>query len=140
MVAADTCKAKLSAVQSTGGPDRHWSPESQPYASGDILVNFLRSGWIPEHSVTVESFYFPDGRHVNVFRFQLTKGEQTLMIPVIANPIINRLIKECRIDCFPISQHHLEPSRIDDLASGPTFLDQPEQCISRSLIRYDPLA
>jgi hypothetical protein len=126
MIAVDTCKAKVSTVQSTGGPDRHWSPESQSYASGDILMNFLRSGWVPEHLVAVETFYFSDCRHVNVFRFRLTKGEQTLTIPVVANPIIRRLIKECRIDCFPISQHHLKPSRIDDLAFGTTFLDQPD--------------
>ncbi len=104
MIATNTCKAILSTAPSAGPQNYHWSSESQSYASGDILINYLRNGWTPAHSVMMQTFHFGGYRHVHVFRFRLTQGDQTLTIPVIANPIIDRLIRDCQMDCIPMSQ------------------------------------
>jgi len=108
MIAVDTCKTKLSALQNTDRAHCHWSAESQPYASGDILIDYLRNGWMPEHLATVETFYFPDNRCVHIFHFLLRKETRTLVMPVVANPVIHRLIQECGIDCVPAPQHSIE--------------------------------
>jgi hypothetical protein len=73
---------------------RHWSPESQPYAPADVLLNYLQSGWLLESLASVETFYYAGYRRVDIVHFTLRSGDSILEMPVLANPAVTRLLEE----------------------------------------------
>jgi hypothetical protein len=81
---------------------RHWCPQSQKYAPGDVLLAYLRNGWALDPVAEVERVYYSGYRCVEVFYFVLANGDQVLKMPVIANPRIHKLVEENRIKLFQI--------------------------------------
>jgi hypothetical protein len=74
--------------------ERHWSPESQPYAPADVLLNYLHSGWSLETLASVETFYYAGYRRVDIVHFTLRNGDSILEMPVLSNPAVTRLLEE----------------------------------------------
>ncbi len=70
----------------------HWSPESQTYTTADVLLQFLRDAWTLRRNVVVESFGCASYRRVSVYHFVLQKGNRQIELPIIENPIVQRLI------------------------------------------------
>jgi hypothetical protein len=90
------------APRTTTEDSRHWCPQSQKYAPGDVLLSHVRNGWTLDPVVGVECFYYSGYRCVEVFHFVLTAGDQVLKMPVIANPKIHQLIEEYQLTSFHI--------------------------------------
>jgi hypothetical protein len=73
---------------------RHWSPESETYAPGEVLLRYLRDSWTPDNIVNVETFPCSGCRQVEVYFFLLVRGDKRISMPLIANPVVLRLIHE----------------------------------------------
>ncbi len=91
----------LSVQNSTSG-NRHWSRQSQPIAPVEILVERIRDGWELDTLVKCQTYEYGPGRSVNVYHFTLTNNEETLQLPVHANPIVRRLIRERQLHVIPL--------------------------------------
>jgi hypothetical protein len=71
---------------------RHWHAQSQTYAGGDSLVTALHLGWIIGSIVLLEDHMHGGKRCAPIYYFELTREEASLVMPVIANPFVERLI------------------------------------------------
>ncbi len=71
-----------------------WSPRSQTYAAADMLLSHLRNGWMLHPLVAVESIWHAGVRRVDVYYFTLLHGDEHLEMPVLANPVVFRLIED----------------------------------------------
>lgn len=78
----------------TNDTRRHWSPSSQEYAPADVLVRFLSTGWKVSPVVGLEEHYHAGVRRVDVYHFELVKGDKQQILPVQSNPVVRRLIAE----------------------------------------------
>jgi hypothetical protein len=74
--------------------NRHWSAESQTYASGDVLINYLRNGWQLDPESRIDKVSSEGPRGVDVFYFRLLKGQQMIDMPVIGSPRVYRLVDQ----------------------------------------------
>jgi hypothetical protein len=83
---------------------RHWSPQSQNYASADILLQYIASGWEPENTALVETYYSAGVRRSEIFYFSLVRDGERVEMPVLANPMVSRLIEK----------YHLNVLRVND--------------------------
>jgi len=81
---------------------RHWSASCQTYASADVLVEHLADGWDIRSVIVQEVSWRGGGRHITVYHFELTSGNQKLAMPVLDNPIVRRLVgqRQARIGLF----------------------------------------
>jgi hypothetical protein len=73
---------------------RHWSSTSQPYAPADILLQYLRDGWLLGDKVLVQVVQCFSWRCVEVYHFRLMSGREHILMPIIANPVILRFVME----------------------------------------------
>ena len=92
-----------------GDTYRHWSPESEPYASGDVLIQYLRMGWVLDKLVAVETVYHTAHRRSNVYYFTLQLDDQTLEMPVLSNPVVLDLMKRNKLTTLRINVAREEP-------------------------------
>ncbi len=76
----------------------HWSCESETYAPASVLIGYLGADWIPDNPVTAESFYYGSCRHSEVYHFVLRRRNQSIELPVVANPIVFRVVAKYRLD------------------------------------------
>lgn len=73
---------------------RHWHPQSQPYAGGDALATAIFLGWKVKDVVLMECRWQGGSRRINIYHFELTRGGDTLAMPVLCNPYVERLVLE----------------------------------------------
>ena len=73
---------------------RHWSPSSQHYAPADVLLQFLADNWQLSPVIGLEEHWHAGVRRVDIYHFELAKGDRTMVVPVHSNPIVRRLIEE----------------------------------------------
>jgi hypothetical protein len=76
---------------------RHFSPSSQLYTTADVLRQYLENGWVPQSGVTVESHVLSAGRSVNVYHICLRKDGAEIVLPILASPIVWRVIAEYKL-------------------------------------------
>ena len=88
-----------------------WSASSQPYAPVGVLLEHLADGWAISSEVIKEDVWYGAGRHVYVCHFQLTRGLQTRVMPVLSNPVVRRLMHQL--------QPRLESFNDDDARRSP---------------------
>ncbi len=86
-----------------GDTYRHWCPESEPYASADVLIQYLRLGWALDKLVAVETIYHTARRQSNVYYFTLHLDDRILEMPVLANPVVLDLIKRHKLTILRIN-------------------------------------
>lgn len=72
---------------------QHWSEKSEPYAGGDALVTLLSLGWELQQDVDVEERYFAGLRSVSVYHLYLKRDGETMHVPVLRNPYVNRILR-----------------------------------------------
>jgi len=87
---------------------RHWCPVSEKYAPADVLLQYLREGWELDMLVAVETFYFAGYRCSDIYYFTLHQEDMTLEMPVLANPIVLRLVEERQLSTLRITVAPLE--------------------------------
>ena len=85
------------------GDYRHWSPTSQPYAPAHVLLQYLRYGWKADNTVFIKSFCCLGSRSVAVYYFLLTWDAEQVWMPVLANPVVRRLIQESGLTLVRLS-------------------------------------
>ena len=93
MVVLDAMNAHFSYMEVVS----HWSPVSQRFAGGDALITYLAEGWEIGPEVLYEEFGQTGGRKVVVYYFELQRGKQTVRMPVIGNPYVERLVQVLHI-------------------------------------------
>jgi len=81
---------------------RNWSPQSQTYASADILLQYVATGWEIENPAACETFFVAGARRAEVYRFNLRRAGERLELPVLANPMVFRLIEKYRLNVIRI--------------------------------------
>lgn len=94
------------------GDYQHWSPTSQPYAPAHVLLQYLRYDWKLDSTVFIKSFCCLRSRSVDVYYFLLTRNAEQVWMPVLANPVVRRLINESGLTLVRLSA--------DSVASYPT--------------------
>ncbi|MBI5667561.1 MAG: hypothetical protein HZC41_06095 [Chloroflexi bacterium] len=73
---------------------RHWQPQSEYYAGGDALATALYLGWQASDIVLLERRWQGGSRRINIYHFELSRGDDTMAMPVLGNPYVERLIAE----------------------------------------------
>lgn len=73
---------------------RHWSPSSQTYAPADVLLRYIAEGWAISPVVGLEEHWHAGVRRVDVYHFELTRGNEALVLPVQSNPVVRRLLHQ----------------------------------------------
>lgn len=84
---------------------RHWHSQSEYYAGGDALATALFKGWKPKHVVLLERHWHGGSRHINVYHFELQRGAESVAMPVLGNPYVERLIAEQGLRVVPLSKN-----------------------------------
>jgi hypothetical protein len=74
--------------------DRHWSPESETYTTADVLLQYLCLGWKLDDKVSAETYYHAGYRRSDVYYFTLKQNGVTLQMPVLANPVVRRIVRD----------------------------------------------
>jgi len=86
-----------------GGEYRHWAPESQTYAPADVLQQYLRNGWQLDSLAAVETFYMAGYRRSDIYYFTLRREDEFIEMPVLANPVVFRIIQEHKLNVLRIN-------------------------------------
>ncbi|MBN2306081.1 MAG: hypothetical protein JXQ72_16480 [Anaerolineae bacterium] len=73
---------------------RHWSPTSQTYAPADVLIRYLAEGWTVSPVVGLEEHWHAGVRRVDVYHFELSSENKTVVLPVQSNPVVRRLLHD----------------------------------------------
>lgn len=82
--------------------DRYWHGGSQEYAGGDQLLTVLRQGWQMDRVVYRIDYPLSDGRQISVYHCILRREDQKLTMPVIANPIVLRVLDTMQARVMPV--------------------------------------
>jgi hypothetical protein len=88
---------RLTALEETDDDYRHWDPGSQPYTTAEVLLQYLRYGWEWINRVRVKRHYCASGRCVELYSFEISKGNEQLCVPVISNPVILHLVQDHKL-------------------------------------------
>jgi hypothetical protein len=71
---------------------RHWCPESETYAGGDQLATLLFMGWHIREIICQEKLPYLEKCAGRFYHIVLTRAEETLLLPVLANPYVERIV------------------------------------------------
>lgn len=76
---------------------QHWHSESQPFAGGDSLLTALYDGWEMSDIVVREEYWFAGMRSVKVYHFELSRGDEIMVMPIIDTPYLTRIIQSSQL-------------------------------------------
>ncbi len=77
---------------------QYWSPESEKYAAASHLISALRAGWILAlPRVRVRQIWNSGSRARTLYEFTLVRGSQLMIMPVLANPFVERYLVQNKI-------------------------------------------
>ncbi len=85
---------------------RHWHPGSELYTGGDALITAVDEGWDISTLVGSEEHRHQGARTTTVYYFELTRGRDTLLMPVISNPFVDRLVSELNFKLQPMPKDY----------------------------------
>ncbi len=80
---------------------RHWCPHSEAYTGADSLLTAQRNGWQLAGLVYQQDIIFPNGRQTTLYHFELLRGSENVIMPVLRNPFVERLIQQQAVDVLP---------------------------------------
>ncbi len=83
---------------------RHWSSESEQYTSADILQQYLWMGWNIAEPVIIETIYHTNNRFSKLYHFTLLLDGKTVRMPVLATPVVFRVIEEFNLGTVATSR------------------------------------
>lgn len=72
---------------------RHWS-SSEGHAPASVLLRMLAEGWQVVEPVEATPHWYGEARYIEIFTFSLRRGDDFMKIPVLGNPVVNRLLAE----------------------------------------------
>jgi hypothetical protein len=81
---------------------RHWHPESEKYTGGDALFTAMEDGWQIGETVRFEEYWHAGVRAVLVYYFELNRGDETMIMPVLRNPFVNRMVRSLPVKLVPV--------------------------------------
>lgn len=87
---------------------RHWQAQSEYYAGGDALATALYLGWQANDIVLLERRWQGGSRRINIYHFELVREGETMAMPVLGNPFVERLIGEQRLRLVHLSKNKPE--------------------------------
>ena len=94
--------------------DIHWHAESQPFASGHQLNSKLHNGWgIDDIVFRTEHHVKVTHRTITFYVIVLVKDGEKLNMPVLANPYVDRIVKQAGVKVFNVERRnrYLEKSK-----------------------------
>ena len=100
MVTYDSANAHFEYPDVT----RHWSPHAGQPGGGDVLVTLFGQGWELRDEVYHEEHWLSGSRPVTIYHMTLERGEETLRVPVFANPFVRSLIHRSGLKSRPVSE------------------------------------
>lgn len=100
MVTFDSANAHFDYPDVT----RHWSPQAGQLAGGDALVTLFGQGWRLAGEVFHEEHWLSGSRPVTIYHMTLKRGEETLRLPVFANPFVRSLLRRNELESRPLSE------------------------------------
>jgi hypothetical protein len=74
------------------GKTRHWSPQSEPYASGEALLQALESDWKVDGVIFRQEVPLGGDRRTYVYHVNLRRDHEQMKMKMVHNPFIARLI------------------------------------------------
>lgn len=80
---------------------QHWSEKSERYAGADSLLTMIYNGWEMKKKARREERWFAGSRLVYIYYITLERDGDTVIMPVVHNPFINRMIAQHRIEIVP---------------------------------------
>lgn len=83
---------------------QHWSPESEHFAGGDALVTAVTSGWKISPTIYLAYKVFGGNRRVRVYHCHLTRGDDSMYMPVLHNPYVNRILRQPEMTIRPLEE------------------------------------
>jgi hypothetical protein len=86
------------------GVFRHWHAHSQKFAGGDCLATMLFLGWKFNPLVMMDTYWHFGTRQVHVYHFELLRDDESVTMPVIGNPYVDRLIAHHHLEVVPIDR------------------------------------
>jgi hypothetical protein len=86
---------------------RHWSPSSQAYAPADVLMRYLAEGWQLSPIVGLEEHWHAGVRRVDVYHFEVSQEEETMVLPVQSNPVVRRLLRDYSLRIVVIKRDNI---------------------------------
>ena len=81
---------------------RHWHAESERYTGGDALNTALDEGWSFNDVVGFQEIHHMGARGTVIYHFELTRDEETVTMPVIGNPYVDRLVMLMQFKLVPM--------------------------------------
>jgi hypothetical protein len=92
---------------------RHWHAASEKYAGGDSLATYIYLGWELGKVVQLEERWYAGTRRVAVYHFELTLKDETINMPVIANPYVDQIIARSALMMVAIGEYQRPQKEID---------------------------
>lgn len=83
---------------------RHWHAESERYTGGDALNTALDEGWMISDIVGFQEVSHMGARGTVVYHFELTRKDQTVTMPVVGNPYVDRLVMIMQFTLVPLAK------------------------------------
>lgn len=80
---------------------QHWAPDTERFGGGDALITAMMFGWELNPTIYMEYKHFGGNRRVRVYHCNLTRRDETMVIPVVHNPYVNRLIRQMQLQVEP---------------------------------------
>lgn len=85
--------------------DRHWCPVSEPVTGADSLISALHQGWQLTGQVYREDVLHRGARRNTILHFLLVRDSEYRLMPVMSNPIIERLVSKRALRIYRCPQH-----------------------------------
>jgi len=92
---------------------RHWHPESEKYGGGDSLATRLFLGWAIQGVVQLEEHWYAGTRRVAIYYFELSRADDRVTMPVIANPYVDQLIAQTGLAVVMVGEYQRPQREID---------------------------
>ncbi len=89
-------------VQYLDVTSQYWNPR-EGFAGGDHLLTALGSGWDVD-KCEEQQVWYTGARCVSVYHFTLTRGNETMVMPVVNNPYVYRFIIQAEINVTPAAK------------------------------------
>jgi hypothetical protein len=83
---------------------RHWSPQSEQYASGDALLQALDDGWQVKGVIFRQEVWLAGGRRTYVYHVELERDGETIKMKMVHNPFITRLIYRFNVQVVRLNE------------------------------------
>jgi hypothetical protein len=86
------------------GKIRHWSPMSEPYASGEALLQALDSGWHVDGVIFRQEVWLGGNRRTFIYHVTVKRAHEQMAMKIVHNPFISRLIPQLNVQVVRLNQ------------------------------------